>query len=315
MQEDIDIRTRFPEDPTETEFDRHIESEYRRNLVALNRTGILSILPDSERLGVIGFDGREYPVPTQEEVKDVISRNNELVKTKEAQGFTRLQITPMAAPIPILIARAETEILKHAREGAIFQSKQSPHDQDIAVDVDKDEPVWVWNRVKEAISANEIVYFPHQFEGNHKGKTKGEIVNDPSVCAVPGWSLGLIEDTTRLPRQGQGKDIGGRSQLENNLTPKDYLKSLHQATYLGETGWTYEDFLTDFLVNLQNTNQVSHESYEYSALWLVGSYLPSSASVPDGSWDRGNGRLYVSAYDPDFRAEGWGVRSTVRLKA
>lgn len=315
MQEETDLRTFSQENQPRTESEHHIEGEYRRNLIALNRTGILSILPDSERLGVIGVDGREYPVPTEQEVKDVFDRNGELVKTKEAQGFTRLQITPIVAPIPLLIARAEKKILKYAQEGKIFQTKHSVQNQDVAIQVDTSEPVWVWNRVKEAIIADEIVYFPHQLEGNHKGKSKSEIINNPKICAIPGWSVGLVEDTAILPQQGQGKTVNGRKQFETNLTPKDYLKTLQGSSYQGETGWTYEDFLTDFMVNLQNTNQVSHESYENSAVWLVGSYLPSSASVPGGAWARGSGQLGVRAADPDGRRGYWGVRSTVRLSS
>jgi hypothetical protein len=116
-----------------------------------------------------------------------------------------------------------------------------------------------------------------------------------------------------LPRQGSDKTIGGRKQLENNQTPHDYLKNLQTSQYQGESGWTYEDFLTDFLVNLEQTNQVSHEWSESSALWMVGAYLPGSASVPIGYWARGSGRLVVDAGGPDVRGEDWGVRSTVRL--
>jgi len=39
------------------------EKEYARTITALNRTGNLTLLPRSESSGVIGIDGREYPVP------------------------------------------------------------------------------------------------------------------------------------------------------------------------------------------------------------------------------------------------------------
>jgi hypothetical protein len=42
--------------------------EYARTIIALNRTGILTLRPQSENLGVIGIDGKEYPVPTQVKV-------------------------------------------------------------------------------------------------------------------------------------------------------------------------------------------------------------------------------------------------------
>ena len=45
-----------------------VEREYARCVTALNRTGILTLLPKSESMGVIGIDGKAYPIPTQEQV-------------------------------------------------------------------------------------------------------------------------------------------------------------------------------------------------------------------------------------------------------
>ena len=56
-----------------------LEKEYARTITALDRTGILTLLPQSESLGVIGIDGKEYPVTTQEQLQEVFTRNKELV--------------------------------------------------------------------------------------------------------------------------------------------------------------------------------------------------------------------------------------------
>lgn len=314
MQEEVDYRPALqPETDSTLERSPILESEYRQSLVALNRIGILSILPGSEKLGVIGVDGKEYPAPTWAEVQEVVESNRELVEQKQAQGFTKLQLTPLAVPLPILIDRAEKVILRHSQDGKIFQTKTDPNSAEVVARVDSDEPVWVWDTVREAIKTDDIVYFPSQFGSDHKGKSKDQITRDQRICFVPGWSIGLIEDTNTLPYQGSGKTVGGRKQLENNQTPLDYLKNFQTSQYQGESGWTYEDFLTDFLVNLEQTNQVSHEWSESSALWMVGAYLPGSADVPAGYWTRGFGQLNVDADVPDARSEYWGVRSTVRL--
>jgi hypothetical protein len=315
MQDEVDYRpARQPgADPT-LERGPILESEYRQSLVALNRVGIVSILPESEKLGVIGVDGKEYPAPTWAEVQEVVESNLELIEQKQAQGFTKLQLTPLAVPISILIDRAEKAILKHSQDGKIFQTKIDPNSAEVVARVDTDEPVWAWDTVREAIKTDDIVYFPSQFGSDHKGKSKDQITKDQRICSVPGWSIGLIEDTNALPRQGSGKTVGGRKQLENNQPPHDYLKNLQTPPqYQGESGWTYEDFLTDFLVNLEQTNRVSHEWFESSALWMVGSYLPGLARVPDGGWDRGRGQLNVDADGPGHRNKRWSVRSTVRL--
>lgn len=290
-----------------------VESEYRKSLVALNRIGVLSILPQSERLGIIGADGKEYPVPTLEEVHGIFEHNRKLVEAKRAEGFTRLQITPLAMSVSLLIDRAKGAILKHNRAGTIFQTKRNVDNPGVMAFVDTDEPVWVWDTVKEAIVSDKVVYFPKQFDANHGGKSKDKIIADPKICPIPGWSIGLVEDNKFLPVQGSGQIIGGRKQLESNSTPKDYIKSLQSGMYKGETGWTYEDVLTDFLISLENTNEVSHEWRENNGLWLVGSYLPESAYVPFSRWRRDDGQLDVSARGPGNRYGSLGVRSTVRL--
>jgi hypothetical protein len=53
-----------------------VEKEHARTITALNRTGILTLLPRSENLGVIGIDGKEYPTPTQEQLQEVFTRNS-----------------------------------------------------------------------------------------------------------------------------------------------------------------------------------------------------------------------------------------------
>ena len=64
-----------------------VEREYARCVTALNRTGILTLLPKSESIGVIGIDGKEYPIPTQEQVVELFDYNRELVGRKVPQGF------------------------------------------------------------------------------------------------------------------------------------------------------------------------------------------------------------------------------------
>lgn len=299
--------------PTVVEREPGLESEYRQTLRALNHTGVLSILPLSEKLGVIGVDGHEYPIPTVDEVQEVIDRSRKLVEAKKAQGFTKLQLTPLAAPLPTLLTRVEQELVRHAKEGKVFQSKRNPSDSDVVAQIDTANPTWVWSAVRTAITSDGISYFPKVFGNNHGGKTKLEISGNPKICAVPGWSVGLIEDRSTLPQAGQGQTLGGRKQLENNQSPNDYLKALQASSYRGESGWTYEDFLTNFLLTLDIENRVSHEWDQASALWLLGSYLPSPGSVGGGDWYRDDSQLSVAGYVPDDSDGYWGVRSTVRL--
>ncbi len=295
-----------------------LQKEYARTITALNRTGILTFLPRSENLGVIGIDGKEYPVPTQEQLQEVFTHNKELVDRKMQQGFTQLQLTPIAMPISQLIERVKTAVLKHAVAGKIIQTKKNSTDIDIPVRVNTAEPIWIWDRVRQAVDTPNLVYFPQVYtDHNHQGLTKEDVMQETSLCAVPGWSVGLIEPILIMPQQGQGKVIGGRKQLEEYSTPHDYLRTLSTSTYQGETGWTPEDFLTHFITRLETTNQVSHDRYDSNALWLLGSYMPNSGEnrlkrlVPVGYWY--HKRLYLSVHRSGNRLRDWVARSTVRL--
>ncbi len=292
--------------------------EYARSIAVLGRAGILTLLPRSEKLGVAGIGGKEYPVPTREQLRKVFARNKELVRRKMRQGFTRLQLTPLAMPISKLIDRAKNAILEHAAAGKIIRTKQKPAGADIPICVNTDEPVWIWERVRKAVDTPKLVYFPQAYaERNHQGLTKEEVMQKTRLCAVPGWSVGLIEPMPVMPQQGQGKVMGGRKQLEGYSTPHEYLRALSAPAYQGETGWTLEDFLTHFITQLETTGQVSHDRYDSNALWLLGSYVPNLGGnrmkrlVPVGYWARR--RLYLSVHRSANRLRGCVARSTVRL--
>jgi hypothetical protein len=295
-----------------------LEKEYARTITALNRTGILTLLPRSGSLGVTGIDGREYSVPTQEQLQEVFTRNKELVDRKMRQGFTQLQLTPIAMPTPKLIDRVKTAVFEHAAAGRIIQTKQNRTDADTPVRVRTGEPIWIWTVLRQTVDTPNLVYFPQVYtKRDHQGLTKEEVMQNIRLCAVPGWSVGLIEPIPIMPQQGQGKVKGGRRQLEAFSTPRDYLRTLGTPTYQGETGWTPEDFLTHFVTQLETTNQVSHDRYDNNAVWCLGSYMPDSVPyaelVPTGYWARPTGRMYLSAHRTGNRFKLCVARSTVRL--
>jgi len=267
---------------------------------------------------VIGIDGKEYPVPVQEQLQELFTRNQELVNRKTQQGFTQFQLTPLAMPIPQLMERVETALREHAAAGKFFETKQNAADNDIPVRVNTREPVWIWERVRQALDTPTVVYFPRAYTArDHQGLTKEEVMQDTRFCAVPGWSVGLIEPIAIMPQPGQGKIIGGRKQFERFSSPRDYLQTLSHATYQGETGWTPEDFLTHFITRLERTNQVSHARKDSNALWLLGAYMPNSMPnalcVPVGYWAHHGGRLHLNAHRTGNRLRDWVARSTVRF--
>jgi hypothetical protein len=266
---------------------------------------------------VIGIDGKEYPIPTQEQVVELFAQNRELVGRKVPQGFDRLELTPMAMPTPLLIDLAKAVILKHAAEGKMYQTRRSASDRLVPVRVNKEKHVWIWETLRQAVETDELVYFPQEYSSNHRGQTKLEVINDGRICAFPGWSVGLVESLPIIPGQGQGKTIGGRRQLEIGSSPNEYLQTLQTEAYQGETGKTLEDFLTKFLTHLEITNEVSNDVDDNNAMWCLAQYLKVSYAelVPTGRWLRSVGRARLDMHRTNNKlcTRSWGVASTVRL--
>jgi hypothetical protein len=294
-----------------------VEREYARCVTALNNTGILTLLLKSESIGVFGIDGKEYPLPTQEQVAGLFAHNRELVGRKVPQGFDRLELTPMAMPTPLLIDRMKVAILKHAAEGKIYQTRRSPSDPLLPVRINTEKTVWIWDTLRQALDTDELVYFPQEYSGNHRGQTKSEVVTDGRICAVPGWSVGLVERLPIMPGQDQGETLGGRRQLETGSSPREYLQTLQSQPYCGETGKTLEEFTTKFLTNLETTNEISNDVHDNNALWCLGQYLKVTYAelVPTGRWyrDVGRARLDMHRTRNKLCTKSWGGSSTVRL--
>ncbi len=294
-----------------------VEREYARCVGALKRSGILAVLPKSGSLGTIGIDGKEYPIPTQEQVLGIFAHNRKLVERKVPQGFDRLELTPLASPMPILIELMKTSILKHGAEVKIYQARRSPSDPLVPVRVNKEKQVWVWETLWQKFDTNEIVYFPQEYSSDHRGLTKLETIYNESICAVPGWSVGLVESLPIMSGQGQGKIIGSRKQLEIGLSSNEYMETLQDQNYQGETGKTLEDFIIKFTTHLEETDEVSNDVSDNNALWCLAQYIkiPYAEIVPTGRWHRPVGRARLDAHRTNNKlcTKSFGASTTVRL--
>lgn len=260
-------------------------------------------------------------MPTREQVVVIFAHNRELVCRKVLQGFDRLELIPMAMPAFLLADLVKAAIIRHAAEGKIYQTRYSADDLPVPARVSNEKQVWIWDTLLQALDTDELVYFPREFSANHQGQTKTEVIGNGTVCAVPGWSVGLVESRPILRQQGQGKTLGGRRQLETGCSPRDYLRTIQTKTYEGETGKTLEDFLTEFLIRLETTNEVSNDRHDNNALWLLGQYVKyvkrvRSDLVPTGWWHRDFGRVRLDAHRPGNRlcTGNWGGSTMVRLR-
>ncbi|MFH1170212.1 MAG: hypothetical protein V1704_01490 [Candidatus Vogelbacteria bacterium] len=198
-------------------------------------------------------------------------------------------------------------ILDHHRKGKLLATKKNPNEPDQSLELDENQPLWVWDEYSKADIEGKLVYHPLVFDkNNHSGKTKAEILAENENA---GWSLLLIEDNPNIPRAGQGETVGGRKRMEAGRTPAECLVDLDPA----KSGLTPEDWLAQAITYLEETNQVI-DDYDGngSTNYNLGGWFPASGSVSYAYWDRGR-QASLGGGGPGYRVGRYGVRSGVRV--
>jgi hypothetical protein len=290
-----------------------LKEQWNAQVKILSKLGILETFPDSKQLGIRGIDDKEYPVPKPEEITELLEANREMVLLKMEQGFTKLVIEPFAYSFDALSEKYKRALLRHHKNGKLLATKDKPTDPDEPLPLDENQPLYRWeDGYKNCDGENKVVYFPKEFSKNHGGTTKKELLAaDPSNA----WRMWLVEDMPNIPREGKGKEVGKRKQLESNKTPAEYLKIFQtESEYKNESGLTPEADLMYALTHLEETDQVINDYQGKGSLsYQVGAYFPASAVVPDSCWDRGDRQASLSGYSPANRYSYYGARAGVRV--
>ncbi len=296
--------------PIERKLDLKTQYESQRKI--LKNAGILEQLSSKES-GVHGIDGKEYPMPSYQEIRDVVRNKKDVFEKKAEQGFTKLLVVPFGMKLDDLILKYKALVLRHKAENSLFGTKEKDSDLDESLDLDTNEQVWVWNEYQGADVNGKLVYDPKSFNQNHGGKTKTEIIAATQVKLSPAWRVIVIESDPNIPRETKGKEIGGRQRLEANKTPNEYLALIGKNEYKDEEGMTPEEWLVQAISYLEEKNQVIDDCKgKGSMAYNTGAYFPDSAYVPYAYWFRGNGQAYLNGRDPTNRFDGIGARSAVR---
>ena len=290
-----------------------IKEQWGSQIKILSKLGILEIFPDSKNLGIRGIDGKEYPVPKPEEILKQLEAKKEMILEKMEQGFIKLIIEPFAYSFDALSEKYKKAIVQHHKDGKLLATKENPTDPDEKLELDTNQPLWRWeDGYSKCDTEDKIVYFPKEFSKNHGGKTKKELLASDSSNA---WRIWLVENTPNIPREGKGKEVGKRHQLEANKQPKEYLELFRtKSEYKNESGLTPEADILYALTNLEEKNQVIND-YQGKGLlsYQIGAYFPSSGYVPGSVWYRDRRRANLSGYVPADRFEYYGVRAGVRV--
>ena len=109
-----------------------------------------------------------------------------------------------------------------------------------------------------------------------------------------------------LPREGQGKIVGGRRQVECGRSPEEYFANRPKD----EVGWTPAAYIVRFLDALERSGTVLDRE---TCTYLTGAYFPSSRLVPDADWNPDIGQAYMDRDIPDLRNPDDGARAAVRV--
>lgn len=264
---------------------KELKEQYASQREILERTGILEQLSSGE-MGIKGIDNEEYAFPSYQEITQRMRESEEALRPKTEQGFIRLQITPFGMKLDDLIEKYKQVILKHHKEGKLLATKENPFDPDEQLELDENNPVWLWGNYRNAdVNDGEMVYYPKEFSSNHQGKTKQEVLKEQG-----GWNILLAENLPNIPRKNKGEKIKGRKQLEAGKTPYQYLETLKtDPNYQNETGMTPEDQITCAIIHLEQTDQVIddyRDSGKGSGSYQLGAYFSADGFVPGFYWDR-----------------------------
>ena len=290
-----------------------IKEQWDKQIKILSKLEIIQII-ESKKLGILGIDGKEYAVPTYIDIQKRLEANKEMITRKMEQGFTKLLIEPFGYSFNELEKKYEKIILEHHNNGKLFATKENDTDPDEKLDLDINKPVYVWeDGYKNCDTEDKIVYFPKEFnKKNHGGKTKKELLAEESSN---GWRIWLLEDVPNIPREGKGKEVGKRRQIEAGKKPTEYLQMLqNEEIYKNESGLTPEADIMNSIIQLEEKNQVSNDWQGKGSLsYQIGAYFPASALVPASYWYRDYRRAYLDRFVVSARDEDYGLRVGVRV--
>jgi len=306
----------------------NLRNQYESEKNILLGAGILETFPSGAQ-GIKGIDLKPYLMPSYQEVRNLIREKKAVFEKKADQGFTKLLLVPFGIKLDDLIEKYRQLLLAHyadmpdpqdptkrvpdPQRTKLFATKEKDADPNEPLDLDTNQPVWVWDKYNGADADGTLIYDPKEFSQNHGGKTKADILKETQGKISPAWRIILVESNPNIPRATKGKDIGGRKQLEANQTPNDYLTKIGKGAYEHESGTTPEEWLTRAVSYLETTNQaIDDYQGKGSIAYNTGAYFPASDYVPDGCWGRVRRQARLGRFAPTVRLERIGARSAVR---
>ncbi len=276
------------------QYETQVEVAWKSGLFE-KKEGAESDLPVIERGGV------EYPMPSWQEVKEVLRKpeNLEIIKEKSAQGFTKMLIVPFGYDLKTMAEKFKEKVRELDQVGLNEDGSSNPNKgifgaggEKVEFDrKDRDYPV----NIKEHWNEHRIVYYPKQYDHqNHEGMSKEEAINNKGA-----WHICFVEDMPVIPKGI--KKIGGRTQISRN---ESFIKDQTELPTIAQ----YKEALDNFLVDSDKKQMRDPEKYRYEEgqipeqyIWLqLNSLLDNNKSVlidyEDNEW---RSSCFLECYNVD----------------
>ncbi len=294
-------------------------SDFFHSLVPFGKKQRPEVVADTETeeiLCITGIDGKEYPIPTLEQIAQQLYGDREKFSAESDQGFRKILLVPFGMSLVALLTTFEQFLFSYQRFHPDFEmnTAYSPHD-------------WsedFWSKADRGINPR-LVYYPRSFDQKkHGGKTKVRILKEQSAQAssFPGWHILLFEpsdieeqdeDLPRgiapIPRRKKGilPEIGFRdSELDKtsgvHLTPIRSASLDPFSPHFFKSGLTPEDWIIAFMTHLEETGEPldNYLDNEESVASLVGAFCPSLVVAPFALWSRKYKQFRIGVANPSL---------------
>lgn len=302
-----------------------LKNQYETTMASYREFGFFETLSTGQE-GIKDEQGREYSVPSLQEITKALRQNKEFYEEKFATlENPRVHITPFALSNRKMTEKysklVEEKFVEEKIEGGVripdknktklfgIKNKEPLEIEPLELREDK-ENVYFSNDL------DNLLYFPEWEKQGNAVVAKGGITKNEAIEQIGSFRVIILEDIPLAPEQGEGKliekeiKIKGkgkkvtRKQVEGG---KDASVQYHELKELGEEGLVLEDLISFAILHLKENNIVLDDDRGTSYYCRVLGNNTASGRVPDAYWYRGRRRANLGGNDPRNRNEN-GVR-------
>lgn len=318
MSQLIDLSTEEFKEPLlalELEYGLGILEQYKKQTEILEEIGILQDLPESQRPGVIGINGQEYPLPDLIEISLGLTKEKiEIIKQKAKQGFTKLMMVPFPMRLLDILEAHKKLILEKSQQGLVKSeggeviNPKPGHEYFVSGEYEwhSEDPEKSFIYYFEAIDDRGYYYNPKRNRNSKK-----ELLEEGR-----GWNIVLAQDFHPMIDQN-GLRLDGRLDDKYGTSAEDFLKILKKSPeFRNEVSFAVEDWSMYAMLALAERNlQIDYDDRVCLAIGgyfqqaNVGYHTPTCYYQKTGSTEGVN----INFTRTDNRDGGNGIRTFVNI--